>query len=644
MDIDFAYLVSIGLLTQEPALKAAEPVVKLQHLHAYNLECCRRRTDIDAVMNAIACQINSGDLDVSNWKPFVDWQQQAPYRKTDHLSPSDVICCLAGKSKRALAMFLTDMRLSLDIVLPPALITPTCFNVYGCPDGDIIYVVALSDSLDTAEKVWQGQIALNDNKIRRELEILGYDMRRHTNVDLICINERGDISFCSSGVRGAEIQNWVVGTYGLHVQKYPCFLDCSTTLDVLAEARAVAKFVLDNWQLLIGEKMPMSKGSLRAALYGCGDCGKGDAWKRVDLAISGLEQIVVPGQCRLNEWLSHMKCLCTRVIQLVLLVGGEEVVYTVEDLVSKAAKFCKYLDGLTFILSRGRTGDPNAVLLAMRELWREYQRIVDACREGVTWSMRALSVEGMNNPTQLPDSVFFAILASPLQVPTALIDYIRQSTPDGEMPALPNLLLKSSDKSSIPFWLHDRIELCDQRDPEWRRLYRFYLCGRHSESIVQVEDVDSFAAKNYHLIRGMVMEIVLRDCVNYRDLLGIPSCYTASVGLLVKQKGIEGSPGCAPDLLVVVPSDDSATRQSDDHCEIIPVEMKCMREAFMENANYRREVGMATTQLRTCLDLLGRGTRGLLMMLWWDGEAWELRHSLIDFSSGGPPIGFRAVS
>merc|ERR1711862_481766 len=122
--------------------------------------------------------------------------------------------------------------------------------------------------------------------------------------------------------------------------------------------------------------------------------------------------------------------------------------------------------------------------------------------------------------------------------------------------------------------------------------------------------------------------MVLRDCVDYKELLGMPHCYTASVGFVVEQKSVKGSPGCAPDLLVVVPSGEA----TDEAYEVIPVEMKCMREAFAENANYRREVSMATTQLRTCLDLIGRGTRGLLMMLWWDGSSWELRHSLVDFS------------
>jgi len=650
MQMDLAHLVSIGFHVPQHVREHLEIRQKCQtdklsglKLKAHNVESCRRRMDIDAIIEAIARQVESGEMDISGWGPYLAWQRQAPYRREEHLKPCQVIRRLAGCSKKALAAFLTSMGLSVDDVLPPALILPTRFNVYGCPDSRDINVIAQWEELDVVEKVWQGQVAVDDSAIRRELEVLGYNLRRQLNIDLIWIHERNDIGFCSSGARAEEVQNWLLGTYGMHAQKYACLLKSSVSLDVLTQARAAAKYVLDYWRPLIGEDLPKSDANERAALLGCGHGGKGDAWKRVDLAISGLERIALPDPCRLNTWLSQMKSLCTRIIQLALLVHGVEA-YSVRELVSKSTGFCDYPEGLLYLLSDGCSGDFNVVSRAMKQLWQAYREIVVDCREGVTWCTKPLSIEGMKNPTLLPDVVFADVLSSPLVVPQTLIDCFRAVTPDGESPVLPEFRLRSSTESSLPSWLRHRVELCDQRDPEWMYLYRYYLCGRHSESVTKMDDVDKFVESNYHLIRGCVMEMVLRDCVDYKELLDLPNCYTASVGFIVEQKGVEGSPGCAPDLLVIVPDSGTSDCQSDDKYEVIPVEMKCMREGFAENANYRREVSMATTQLRTCLDLIGRGTRGLIMMLWWDGSSWELRHSLVDFSGGGPLVGRRAVA
>ena len=97
-----------------------------------------------------------------------------------------------------------------------------------------------------------------------------------------------------------------------------------------------------------------------------------------------------------------------------------------------------------------------------------------------------------------------------------------------------------------------------------------------------------------------------------------------TVGLLVAERGVRGSRGAAPDLLLV-----EAPVAKGESGRVLPVEIKCMHGPFCEGADYRRSVKLARSQLQTARDLVGRGDRGLILMLWFEDGEWVLRHAAI---------------
>ena len=78
--------------------------------------------------------------------------------------------------------------------------------------------------------------------------------------------------------------------------------------------------------------------------------------------------------------------------------------------------------------------------------------------------------------------------------------------------------------------------------------------------------------------------------------------------------GIKDSPGCAPDLILVSSN------------EIIPVEIKCLKTNPDNNKSYRRAKQLATSQILNTLDIIGQGTRGLIIFMYIYEEYGQIKY------------------
>ena len=182
----------------------------------------------------------------------------------------------------------------------------------------------------------------------------------------------------------------------------------------------------------------------------------------------------------------------------------------------------------------------------------------------------------------------------------------------------------SSSLNEIPSELHSIIECCDQRTPEWQELLKFYTCGLNT-GLQDIPDGVNPLRARYHLIRGCMLEEFASKHItlNIDEMLSkynLSGYKTYSVGLMVEEKGLNGTKGVAPDMLLI-----------NTDLDIISVEIKTMKSSFKLNADYRRAIDLATKQCKTVHTITSYCKKGLIVMLWYNNGRWELFHHLIEF-------------
>jgi hypothetical protein len=80
------------------------------------------------------------------------------------------------------------------------------------------------------------------------------------------------------------------------------------------------------------------------------------------------------------------------------------------------------------------------------------------------------------------------------------------------------------------------------------------------------------------------------------------------VGLIVEEKGLKKSKGCAPDLLLLLESG-----------EIIICEIKCLVSQPIDNTSYRRAISLASRQIESCINIINCKdicNRGLIIIVY----------------------------
>lgn len=454
------------------------------------------------------------------------------------------------------------------------------FNIFGCPlSTDLDIVLKVKSREDLSRRI-------NLEMIQEELDKLGY-RDKEIDYNLIYV-EDGVVVEASKGASN-ETNNILFYTYGCHKQVYPRFVDKTLRLDIVAKIRSIGKFILDNMKGLMSKKLYKEERPKRVQVYQ-------GLWNRVDYAVSIFHHFYEEVPKKDMKWLSCMKSIVMKLVQLILLSKGEEE-YTKIGLAKKAGQLFPDLEnGVLWYLTRGTQGMYNKRVLP--ELVEFYKDIATKWKpDDVDWM--TLDVDTLINTTGLPDDVYKEFMGSPLEPTPKFVSRFMEICPNGDIGKLFPLVCLNINR--LPQNVQDHVVAVDQRSDEWQNLLKFYKCGKNS-GITQYSG-SQWVTIYYNLIRGSLGEAVVVNGVDYSKLFPNKVVEKVLIGLLVEKKGVKGSIGCAPDMLLVVDSE-----------EVVPVEIKCLGQPPVDNADFRREVDLAQRQLATVKNIIGC-SRGLIVFL-----------------------------
>ena len=585
---------------------------------------------------------------VMNWAshPIESWVIHQRYKNKKDISakitPQEIIDTLKyyfEKDNLNINRFLKSIKkYNVDLV-DKTYYQPTIWNAFGCPK---------STDIDIVIKV-EADVIENQNSYSIDLSIIQEEVsklfpNKEMDFNYICLNERGNISRSTKGSH--ETQNMVFSTYQFHKQKHALiFKNLIELSESDKSVRPIVQYIClkPNSKKMIGNNRYSQLREFRKSSEI--DCDKRFMYS-IEVFKESMKKLfmwkfdVNQNTCKMElnlqmriEMYDFMKGFVMKIIQLLQRInhGYEHVSYTKEQLVEASTEWFSKKEGIRYFLMRGNVGNIYDALDTVQELIVSYQNLViNEINTKVPWNKEILDTQV--NPTQMNDEVFKEFMNSPLECTDSFIEKFAQyhgdinSTNEDSQRLKINEIFetKSNSIKDIPSELHSIIEDCHQRTPEWQRLLKFYTCGLNTGLTDIPEGVHPLKVR-YNLIRGCVLEEFASKYIN-ENIDEILSKYNLteyqaySVGLMVKEKGVQGSIGAAPDMLLI-----------DKNLNIISVEIKTMKSSFKLNADYRRALDLATKQCKTINTITKNCKKGLIVMLWYNNGRWELFHHLIEF-------------
>ena len=476
------------------------------------------------------------------------------------------------------------------------------FIIFGCPSSTDTDVVVIVDKHSNG--IPFPLFSSEEARLYKELDELKYNTsERDVDINLIAIENNAIIA---SSKGGPETQNMVMATYNYWVQKYECPNFTVVNVDIGDRLRAFSKYVLnylshivDDYSLLRYKKQTVyMEGSDNIMIY-----------------VKELEHLFIK-ESGDKKWQDTMKAMVMKYTQMILIEKNIHV-YTKDRIINEFRKFHPTLaEAVRWFLYRGKYGEFSAELIP--SLHVEYCRIVDDYLAKFAHTSEETLKSDIMNPTMLSDELFFEFLKGPVHYTERFKELWVQTYKGFSVNEI--FPIKSSDRNDIvPIIgeeLASKFVFIDQRSPEWLTLLNFYECGKNSNNIT-----DSFEG-TFNLIRGAITELIIMNIFDSRTLgQKFTKC---SVGFLVEDDKIEGSPGCAPDLLAV----------SED--EIVPIEIKTLRSGSI-NHDYYREITLATRQCVRARDILLSGetkveiNKKLMLIAHFTDSSLVIRSLVIDF-------------
>ena len=450
------------------------------------------------------------------------------------------------------------------------------FIVFGCPE---------STDLDVAVIVKKEQdinLPVNETELRKLLQ-----SDKELDIATICIKNK---IVTNTGKGGKEIQNIIHYTYDLHKQIYPNPVNGPIEVNMIEKILATSKFILDNLKILIGEKEYAVERENKILAY------KGQ-WSRVDFVLSVLGKINydnTPG------YKNIMKSLVMKIIQLILL-ERKEYEYTKRGLAEKFNNiFPNNLDNALWFLFRGKEGTYSKECQQL--LFNEFERIaMTISRENLIWHKLDLDIN--NNPTILPNELYHEFLKSPFECNDAFEIGFTHFSPDKSIGK--HFLLECMNVNKLPTDLAKNYIAIAQRSEEWIKLFPKYTMG-NGQGATQY-DGNRWVSFYYNLIRGCITEMMVIHNANFTSIFS--SKYDkVTVGFLADN--LENPTfAVAPDLLLVL-------YENEIVIDIIPVEIKCLTMKPTDNADFRRAIKLASTQLQTSVKILNRGNKGIIAIIY----------------------------
>lgn len=471
------------------------------------------------------------------------------------------------------------------------------FQVFGCEySQDIDVAVLVEDHLQLTKNI-------NIKRLHDELKELEYDISRGVDINVLYC-ENGKVMGSTKGTN--EIQNILYLTYDLHKQKYPLFVSGLTCVNKENKISSVAKFILDNLKILIGNDEYQKERTNRRKAY----AGK---WNRVIYVLSMIDKIQ---KNNINLTLDCFKTITMKIIQLILLYRND-FSYRKYELARKFDEiYPGHYEHVVWLLMRGNDGsyDPKTIDL----LFSEFKRIASRIEmDEPKWIK--LDMDLNHNPTYLSEDLFKEFVKSPLIPTNQFIDGFEKICPTRN---INSFIISSHNGDLLPPQVKEKAICIDQRSPEWIRLLTFYSCGRNT-GVIKYDGAD-WVNYYYNLIRGAIIELMVIETCDFSPL--IPNYEKITVGFLVEEVGKQGSHCIAPDLLLL-------TR--DESQKVIPVEIKCLVGHLSDNHNYRRDFSLAKKQLESSLKILKipfeSNSKGIIIFVYVNDDGITTYGTIINF-------------
>jgi hypothetical protein len=224
------------------------------------------------------------------------------------------------------------------------------------------------------------------------------------------------------------------------------------------------------------------------------------------------------------------------------------------------------------------------------------------------------------NPTELPDETYMEFVKSPISPTAEFVQEFMKLCVDQHINNMFHIKCFNVDKIEC---INDNIINVDQRSDEWKELLKYYTCGNNS-------GINSYDASNenmdwvtfyYNLIRGCIVELMVIKNLDFDSLFPDKKVTKIMVGLVVEEKNKRNSNAIAPDLLLLLDSD-----------EIVPVEIKCIVGEHIDNSCYRKNIHLATKQLESSVNILKSNiicNKGIILLVYVNNDRYDVKISII---------------
>ena len=456
------------------------------------------------------------------------------------------------------------------------------FYIFGCP---------LSTDIDVAVVVKEIVGEIDISLLRSELTGLGYSPDKPIDYNLIILDENDNIAESSKGGK-TETQNMILCTYKFHHQKH-CLpasmssmaLSLASLLetDIEQKIRSTAKFILDNFKILIESSDYTRERTNKIHAYS-------GYWNRVTYVVSCLALIQ---QFDNEKWRSCFKSLTMKIIQIILAEQHRQEYTKIGLSQAYDELFPGHGVHVLFFLTRGVQGIYSEC--CFHELLNHFKNCAEKLdpikpfEMMIEYPTEALDISV--NPTVLSDLLYREFIKSPDKPTDLFVQEFKKICLDQKISKLFPLNCRNLEYLSPEILKH--VIALNQRTPEWCKALTYYKCGKNSGVVEYTGGFDGpWVEHYYNLIRGCIVELMVIENFNFRQIFKkeVEVCKII-VGLLVENRQ-EGSRGIAPDLLLKIGDD------------IIPVEIKCLLCRPNDNANFRRAIDIAQKELKTSCDIL----------------------------------------
>lgn len=468
-------------------------------------------------------------------------------------------------------------RLHCDIseLVPPEVITAEQFIFFGCPESPELNVMIFIDGKEDVQLFKRGLLNINIDKIEEKMD---FSLRGKPLDPTVVVHNpvAGDLSMCSKGSK--VYQNFAINTMHLYPQACESPLKNETSRYLSEYVRDVSAWVFDNQIELIGDVAE------RFEVF--------SAYKKCSRDVRRLYSVTGIGDL-LDLTSPELSMMVRRIVQAMICANGDDMVYTRSELydylVSKKPgmrkevwRYLIYLDDLPKELNYDMVRRGVYILL------EQYEKLIDDMQSEFNWHTGNLNVG--ENKTTLPDEMFREFVTSPFSCSDKFRDMLVASgkTVNKLLP-FPNFGL-----DSIPDFVRGHIIPVDRNTPDWRKLGDYYKCRIPPEV---PDGIDTF-----YVCRGAIMEQVVVAQPKFEHMLQKKVRF-ARVGMLVAEPGTRGSVGVTPDLLAIT-----------EDAEVLPVEIKTVCGEFGVSPNYRRALNLMRRDIALALDIIGKGTRGIVII------------------------------